>query len=168
MAQSTYVRAFQLICSIAALALACLNLSTWPCLCALLDCPCGRIEQDRSRGFTASGRWVWLPFGQKPFIVKRGVTKNTTLMTKILIGTWQYRFWRDQHCNAQRTQSINQLIDHEQTLKVYLILTQLIIHSIIHTHNLKQSPNTTLLNAYLTTIATYLTILTYFTFGKVP
>ena len=150
-----------------------LHLPVWtsllgPCLCALLDCPCGRIEQDRSRGFTASGRWVWLPFGQKPFIVKRGVTKNTTLMTKILIGTWQYRFWRDQHCNAQRTQSINQLIDHEQTLKVYLILTQLIIHSIIHTHNLKQSPNTTLLNAYLTTIATYLTILTYFTFGKVP
>ena len=29
-------------------------------LCAtLLDCPCGRIEQDRSRGSSASGRWVW-------------------------------------------------------------------------------------------------------------
>ena len=65
--KSTYVRLWQLICSIAAHT--CLsNLSTQPaCLCSshLIDWPCGTIEQDGSRGFRASGRWVWQTFGQK-------------------------------------------------------------------------------------------------------
>ena len=46
MGQSTYVRAWQLICSIAALPLACLNLSTWP-----LPVPHARLAmwKDRAR-----------------------------------------------------------------------------------------------------------------------
>ena len=46
--------------------LACPPSLAGPCLCSqLLDCPCGRIEHGGSRGFTASGRWVWQPCGNQ-------------------------------------------------------------------------------------------------------